>query len=241
MNTWDHLTRQAHQLLTNPRRGQLTPAVTAVQSLHRELPLTPAAICSHLDTADRVLPRLAAYARNNDPNALLMAAVLMRHPLRNIAKMADPDGYCSTDIDARDNATLEIFFTLVRNAADPQMVTTRQLYSQTLTRVLRGRPKAGTPATAYRVDPQSPVLDKPCLDHYNYVAQLLQQALKVEWITALEHQTLVELYLNSGVNKAAAAQALGATEGAIERRAQRAIRKINLKLTQKRTQEGVAA
>ena len=29
MNTWDHLTRQAHQLLTNPRRGQLTPAVTA--------------------------------------------------------------------------------------------------------------------------------------------------------------------------------------------------------------------
>lgn len=238
-NTWDHLANQAHQLLTKPRRGQLTPAVTLVQSLHKELPSTPAAICSHLDTANRVLPTLARYARNNDPNALLMAAVLMRHPLRHIANIADPDGYFSSDRDARDNATLEIFFILIRTAAEPEILTTRLLYSKTLERVLKTRPKAGTPAAAYRLEPQDPALDRACVDNYDHVAQLLQQALKSEWITTLEHQTLVELYLRSGLNKAAAAKALGASEGAVERRAQRAIRKLSDKLN--RTTESVAA
>ena len=59
MNTWDHLADQAHVLLTRPRHGDLTPAVTLIQSLHKQPPHTPAAICAHLDTATTVLPTLA--------------------------------------------------------------------------------------------------------------------------------------------------------------------------------------
>ena len=36
--TWDQLTEQAHHLLTRPRRSDLTPAVTLVQSLHKQPP-----------------------------------------------------------------------------------------------------------------------------------------------------------------------------------------------------------
>ena len=64
MNAWDHLAEQAHRLLTRPGRGDLTPAVTLVQALHRRPPQSPAAICAHLETASTVLPQLARYARS---------------------------------------------------------------------------------------------------------------------------------------------------------------------------------
>jgi hypothetical protein len=228
MNTWDHLTQQAHRLLTRPHRGDLTPAVTLVRSLHPHLPNTPAAICAHLDTATTVLPTLARYARNGDRHALLMAAVLMRHPLRRIAEYADPDGYHSTDRDARDNATLAIFFTLIRTTAEPQILTARYLYAQTLNRTLSSRPRTGTPAAAIRVDPHATVLDRADNGtNYDHTARLLQRAHDHNIITALEHDTLEALYLHSDVYSLhAAAAALGANASAVERRAQRAIKKL---------------
>ncbi|MDO2394841.1 hypothetical protein QRB38_13570 [Mycobacterium avium subsp. hominissuis] len=228
MNTWDHLAENAHRLLTQPRRGDLTPAVTLVQMLHKQPPPSPAAICAHLDTVSTALPQLARYARSGDQHALLMAAVLMRHPLRRIAAMADPDGYRSSDPDARDNDTLRIFFEIIRTAAEPQILTARYLYGQTLKRVLKARPEATSPAAAYRVDPHAAVLDRPDLgaDH-DHTATLLEQARDRRIITALEHDTLRALYLNSDVfSPAAAARALGANVSAVERRAQRAIRKL---------------
>ena len=120
MNTWDHLAEQAHRLLTRPRRADLTPAVTLIRSLHKQAPESPASICAHLETATSVLPQLARYAHSGDRHALLMAAVLMRHPLRRIAEMADPDGYRSSDRDARDNDTLRIFFEIISTAGEPQ-------------------------------------------------------------------------------------------------------------------------
>ncbi len=228
MNTWDHLAEQAHRLLTRPSRGDLTPAVTLVQSLHKQPPHSPAAICAHLETASTALPQLARYARSGDRHALLLAAVLMRHPLRRIADMADPDGYRTTDRDARDNHTLSIFFEIVRTTADPQLLNTRYLYGQTLKRVLKARPAAETPAVAIRVDPHSMVLDRADLgtDH-DHTASLLQQARDRRIITALEHDTLRALYLTSDVfSPSTAARTLGANVSAVERRAQRAIRKL---------------
>jgi hypothetical protein len=228
MNTWDHLAETAHRLLTRPRRGDLTPAVTLVQSLHKQPPPSPAAICAHLETASTALPQLARYARSGDPHALLMAAVLMRHPLRRIAGMADPDGYRTSDPDARDNDTLRIFFEIIRTAAEPQILTSRYLYGQTLKRVLKARPEATSPAVAYRVDPHSAVLDRPDFGtDYDHTVNLLQLARDHRIITALEHDTLRALYLNSDVfSPTAAARTLGANVSAVERRAQRAIRKL---------------
>ena len=228
MNTWDHLADQAHVLLTRPRHGDLTPAVTLIQSLHKQPPHTPAAICAHLDTATTVLPTLARYARSGDRHALLMAAVLLRHPLRRIAELADPDGYLSTDRDARDNDTLAIFFTLIRTAAEPQILTARYLYGQTLKRVLAARPRSGAPAVAIRVDPHAAVLDRADTGiDYDHTAHLLQQARDRAIITALEHETLKALYLHSDVySLPGAALALGANVSAVERRSQRAIRKL---------------
>lgn len=232
MNTWDHLTEQAHRLLTRSRRADLTPAVTLVQSLHPQPPTSPAAICAHLDTASTALPQLARYARSGDRHALLMAAVLMRHPLRRIADMADPDGYRSSDREARDNDTLAIFFEIIRTAGEPQLLTARYLYGQTLKRVLKARPNANTGdyaiRTAYRCDPHSDVLDRADLGtDYDHTANLLQLARDRRIITALEHDTLRTLYLNSDVfSPSAAARTLGANVSAVERRAQRAIRKL---------------
>jgi hypothetical protein len=229
MTAWDQLADQAHRLLTRPHRGDLTPAVTLVQSLHRKPPEAPNAICSHLGTATTVLPTLARYARSGDPHALLMAAVLMRHPLRRIAELADPDGYLSTDRDARDNDTLTIFFTLIRTAAEPHILTARYLYNATLRKVLASRPRTGTPTGAIRVDPHAAILDRT--DHGtddDHTAQLLAQARNRRIITALEYDTLKALYLNSDIfSRTAAAHALGANVGAVERRAQRAIRKLS--------------
>ena len=228
MTIWDRLTEQAHQLLTQPRRGDLTPAVTLTQSLHPQPPHTSAAICAHMDSISTVLPQLARYARSGDRHALLMAAVLMRHPLRRIAEMADPDGYLSTDRDARDNDTLRIFFEIIRTAGDPQLLNSRYLYGQTLKRVLKARPAAESPAVAVRVDPHSVVLDKADLGtDYDHTSTLLQQARDRRIITALEHDTLRALYLTSDVfSPSTAARVLGANVSAVERRAQRAIRKL---------------
>lgn len=228
MTIWDQLAEQAHHLLTRPRRGDLTPAVTLVHSLHPQPPQAPAAICAHMDTASAVLPQLARYARSGDRHALLMAAVLMRHPLRRIAEMADPDGYRSSDRDARDNDTLRIFFELIRTAAEPQILTSRYLYGQTLKRVLKTRPTAASTAVAVRVDPHSTVLDQADLGHdYDHTATLLLQAQDRGIITALEYQTLTAMYLNSDVfSPSTAARTLDSTVGAVERRAQRAIRKL---------------
>jgi hypothetical protein len=227
MNIWDHLTNQAHTLLTQPHRADLTPAVTLVQSLHKQPPTTPAAICAHLDTATTMLPTLARYARHGDRHALLMAAVLMRHPLRRIAEFADPDGYLSTDRDARDNDTLSIFFTLIRTAAEPQILTARYLYGQTLKRVLAVR-RAQHKTAAIRVEPGAAILDRTdTATDYDRAARLLQQARDHKVITALEHDTLKALYLHSDIySPPAAATALGANVGAVERRAQRAIKKL---------------
>lgn len=228
MNTWDHLTEQAHRLLTRSRRADLTPAVTLVQSLHKQPPPSPAAICAHLDTASTALPQLARYARSGDRHALLMAAVLMRHPLRRIADMADPDGYRSTDRDARDNATLAVFFEIIRTAAEPQILNSRYLYNKTLRKTLEARPAPASPAVATRVDPHSETLDRPDFGiDYDHTANLLQLARDRRIITALEHDTLRTLYLNSDVfSPSAAARSLGANVSAVERRAQRAIRKL---------------
>ena len=228
MNTWEHLAEQAHRLLTRARRGDLTPAVTLIQSLHKQPPRSPAAICAHLETATTVLPQLARYARSGDRHALLMAAVLMRHPLRRIAEMADPDGYRSSERDARDNDTLRIFFEIIRTAAEPQILTSRYLYGQTLKRVLKALPGDGSPAVAIRVDPRSALLDRADYGiDYDHTAGLLQLARDRRIITALEHETLKALYLNSDVfSPSSVARAQGANVSAVERRAQRAIRKL---------------
>lgn len=229
MTIWDQLADQAHRLLTRPRRGDLTPAVTLIQSLHPQRPHTANAICAHLPTATTVLPTLARYARSGDPHALLMAAVLMRHPLRRIAELADPDGYLSTDRDARDNDTLTIFFTLIRTAGEPQILTSRYLYNATLRKVMASRPRSGTPASAVRVSPHAPILDRADtgIDE-DHTAHLLAQARDRRIITALEYDTLKALYLNTDVfSPSSAARSLGANVGAIERRAQRAIRKLS--------------
>ena len=229
MTIWDQLADQAHRLLTRPRRSDLTPAVTLVQSLHPHPPQAPNAICAHLPTATTVLPTLARYARSGDQHALLMAAVLMRHPLRRIAELADPDGYLSTDRDARDNDTLSIFFTLIRTAAEPQILTSRYLYNATLRKVMATRPRTGTPASALRVDPHAAILDRT--DHGtddDPTAHLLTQARNRRIITALEYDTLKALYLNTDIfSPTTAARGLRANVGAIERRAQRAIRKLS--------------
>ncbi|WP_249383719.1 hypothetical protein [Mycobacterium sp. DBP42] len=244
MNTWDLLAHQAHALLTRPRRNDLTPAVTLVQSLHKEPPSTPAAICAHLDTADKVLPTLAGYARHGDRHALLMAAVLMRHPLRRIASCADPDGYHSSDRDARDNATLDAFFTLINTATDTRKITTRWLYAHTLYRTLNSRSRTGTPAAAYRVDTHTaqrwtnPHIDPHDNEQHEQVTHILETARTANVITQLEYDTLNTLYLSGEVyDLPAAADTLGAKTGAVERRAQRAI----AKLSRNRRQIAVAA
>lgn len=228
MTIWDQLAEQAHHLLTRPRRGDLTPAVTLVQTLHPRPPHSPDAICTHMDTISTVLPQLARYARSGDRHALLMAAVLMRRPLCRIAEMADPDGYKSSDRDARYNDTLRIFFELIRTAAEPHILTSRYLYGQTLKRVLKARPTAESTAAAYRVEPHSTVLDRPDYgtDH-DHTATVLSQACDRGIITALEYKTLTAMYLTSDVfSPSTAARDLASTVSAVERRAQRAIRKL---------------
>lgn len=228
MTIWDQLAEQAHHLLTRPRRGDLTPAVTLVQTLHPQPPHSPDAICTHMDTISTVLPQLARYARSGDRHALLMAAVLMRRPLCRIADMADPDGYHSTDRDARYNDTLRIFFELLRTAAEPHILTTRYVYNHVLRKALATRPQANSPAAAHRVDPHSAILDRADYGtDRDHTATVLQLACDRGIITALEFKTLTAMYLNSDVfSPSTAARDLSSTVSAVERRAQRAIRKL---------------
>ncbi|SIJ21549.1 Uncharacterised protein [Mycobacteroides abscessus subsp. abscessus] len=229
MNVWDHLTSQAHTLLTGTAHRDLTPSVKLVQGLHPHPPATPAAICSHLDTASTVLPELTQYAQSGDPHALLLAAVLMRNPLRKIAEFADPDGYHSSDYDARHQDTLAIFFTLIRSAAEPQLINARYLWAQMLKRTITARPKTGSPAVAIRLDPSTPIFDQPDYGPDDHTSAMLDTARERGIITALEHTTLKALYLSSGAfDLHAASLALGAKATAVERRAQRAIRKLAL-------------
>lgn len=229
MYIWDSLTAQAHALLTSHKN--LSPSVKLVQSLHDQLPATPAAICSHMDCVSKVLPELAQQARDGDPRALLLAAVLMRAPLRKIAHFADPEGYHSSDFDVCHGETLTIFFEQIRRA-DPQILNARYLYGQTLKRVLGGRPRTGTPAAAERVDPQSALAEYlfervdngPEGSNLSYV---LKSAVDKKVITPLDHLTLTTLYLSFGrysLNEAA--DELDAKPKSVERRAQRAMRKL---------------
>lgn len=241
MHLWDSLTAQAHALLTSHKH--LTPSVKLVQSLHAQPPATAAAICSHLDTASKVLPELAQQAHDGDPHALLLAAVLMRGPLRKIAQFADPEGYLTSDFDVCHNETLVIFFGLMRSK-DPQFLNSRYLYSQTLKQVLAGRPRTGTPAVAYRIDPHSedadflfevgsrasgvrPVGAAEAEHDENNLAYILKSAVDKKLITPLDHQTLTALYLSFGrYSLKEAAVELDAKPKAVERRAQRAMRKL---------------
>lgn len=227
MTIWDKLTDQAHALLTTTRRANITPAVALVRTLHPTPPSTPDAICSHLGTATTVLPTLARYANQGDRHALLMAAVLMRHPLRKIAGYADPDGYHSSDYDARDNYTLAVFFNLIRTASEPQVLTSKYLYNFTLKGVLKTHLETGSPAAAVRLSPEHPALDRADHGTDHHAGDLLDKAYARGVITPLEYRSLQARYLHSGVfNLQAAANTLGANAGAVERRCQRAIKKL---------------
>lgn len=226
-NIWDHIAAQAHRLLTSSRPRDLTPAVVLVRSLHPTPPATPAAVCAHLDTATTVLPALARHAAAGDRHALLMAAALMRHPLRRIADMADPDAYYDSDRDARDNDTLTTFFTVIRTCAEPHILTARYLYGAVLRRTLAAR-QTGHTTAAIRLEPGSPILDRTDHGpHHNHTAALLDTARDTAVITPLEHTTLTALYLHANVlDPTAAAVTLNASPCAVARRAQRAIRKL---------------
>lgn len=229
MNLWDSLTHQAYNLLTRARPQNLTPSVVLVQSLHKAPITTPSGICSRLADAPNVLPALARHARQGDRHALLMAAVLMRYRLRRIAELAAPEGFDNDDPGIRANDTLEIFFTLLRSAAEPEILTERYIWGNMLRTTLAKRPKAGTFEAAIPTDPQSTIFDRPDYGpDDNPTAAMLQTARDRNVITELEHHTLHVMYLHTGVfNLHAAAHTLDAKATAVERRAQRAIKKIS--------------
>ncbi len=226
-STWTDLTDRAHALITRPSRRELTPAVTLMQSLHPQLPETPAAIRAHLEPGSAALSTLASYTHSGDPHALLMAAVIMRHSLRRISNLADPDGYRSTDQATRINDTLAVFFTVIRTS-DPQMITPRYLYWQTLKKVMAARPQ--NPAAApVRLAPDDRILDSvdAGAPESTKAGAILDQAHAGKVITTLEYKTLKALYINADrYSLPTAAATLGARTGAVERRAQRAIRKL---------------
>lgn len=227
-HTWNDLTTAAHALIVRPSRRDLTPAVTLMQSLHRQTPATPEAICSHLEPGSKALASLAAYAQSGDRHALLMAAVIMRHSLRRISGCADPDGYRSTDAETRANDTLAAFFSVIRTAADTRLITPKYLYWQTLKRVIATRPQGST-GVPLRVSPDDHRLDSVDVGapEAAKASEVLAQARAGGVITALEYETLKALYINvDRYSLACAATELGARPGAVERRAQRAIRKL---------------
>jgi len=78
-------------------------------------------------------------------------------------------------------------------------------------------------------DPHAPIFDHAVTepDCHAQAAQLLDHARTHHVITALEHRTLTVLYLQGIGSLTVAAHTLNASASAIERRAQRAIRKLN--------------
>lgn len=223
MDVLDTLTTQALSLLTSTRRDARTPAVRLARSLHPTPPLYPGGVRSRLDDVPHVLPALARHAQAGDRHALLLAAVFMRDQLRATAARV-----VAADIDDALSETLAATFDLLRAAAEPEVLTPRLVAAHTAKR-LHAR-FSGQNATL-PCDPHATVFDQPATSQPDDAArpteQLLADARAQRVITALEHLTLTELYLSTGTaSPATAAQALCATSSAIERRAQRAIRKL---------------
>ncbi|WP_204810524.1 hypothetical protein [Mycobacterium riyadhense] len=216
-DVWDALLAQAHALLTSPRRVDSTPAVRLARSLHTAPPSAPAAVRAHLHDAPHVLPALARYAQTGrDRHALLMAAVLMRDRLRAIA-----GGQDSTD-------TLAVFWTLIRTAAEPDTLTEQSVAHQLAKRLHALIHRPAPPVVIEPHDPHAAVFDQAPTepDRHAQAAQLLEDARAHRVITALEHRTLTVLYLQGIGSLTVAAHTLDANTRAIERRAQRAIRKL---------------
>ena len=179
-----------------------------------------------MDDVPHVLPALARHAQAGDRHALLLAAVFMRDQLRATASNAARA--VAADIEDVLSETLAATFDLLRTAAEPDVLTPRLVAAHTAKR-LHAR-FSGQNATV-PCDPHAPVFDQPTTsqpdDGARPTEQLLADARAQHVITALEHRTLTELYLSaSTASPATAAQTLCATTSAIERRAQRAIRKL---------------
>jgi hypothetical protein len=162
-----------------------------------------------------VLPALARHAQSGDRYALLIAAVLLRDLLRTIAHRTA--GLRGDDIAERTDDALALVFALLRAAAEPDTLTEPLIAAQ-LSKQLQRRHSG--PDDAILVDPHAQVLDRPSNDPPRDTAQqLLADARDHHVITALEYQTLAVLYLQRPGS-------LHASTSAVERRAQRAIRKL---------------
>ncbi|AFV14926.1 hypothetical protein OEM_p200030 (plasmid) [Mycobacterium intracellulare subsp. yongonense 05-1390] len=218
MDVLDALTTQAHTLLTCDNRStSRSPSVQLARSVHATPPAIPADVRSHLRGAPHVLPALARHAQAGDRYALLIAAVFLRDLLRTIALRAA--GLRGDDIAERTDDALALVFTLLRSAAEPDTLTEPLIAAQ-LSKQLQRRHSG--PDAAVLVDPHAPVLDRPSSDldqDRDAARQLLADARDHHVITALEYQTLAVLYLQRPGT-------LHATHSAVERRAQRAIRKL---------------
>lgn len=218
MDVLDALTAHAYTLLTSSnRRANRTPSVRLARSVHATPPAIPADVRSHLRDAPHVLPALARHAQTGDRYALLIAAVLLRDLLRALAqRAAGPSG---DDIDECTDDALALVFTLLRGAAEPDTLTEPVIAAQLAKRLQR---RHSGPDAAVPVDPHAAVLDRPSNDadpHRDAALHLLADARAHHVITALEYQTLAVLYLQRPGT-------LHATTSAVERRAQRAIRKL---------------
>lgn len=217
MDALDALTAQAHTLLiSSNRRTEWPPSVLLARSVHTTPPANPAGVRSHLRDAPHVLPALARHAQAGDRYALLLAAVFTRDLLRTIAqRCADSPG----DADERIEDALVLVFALLRAAAEPDTLTEAVIAAQVAKRLQR---RHSGPDAVVSVDPHAAVFDRPMPEpdqHRHAALHLLADARAHHVITALEHQTLAVLYLQRPGT-------LHATTSAVERRAQRAIRKL---------------
>lgn len=218
MDVLDALAAQAHTLLTSDNRSPgRSPSVRLARSVHTTPPASPAAVRSHLRDTPHVLPALARHAQAGDRYALLIAAVFLRDLLRTIAhRAAGPGG---DDIAERLDDALALTFTLLRGSTEPDTLTAPVIAAQ-LAKQLQRR-HSGTDA-AVLVDPHAPVLDRASIEadqHRDTAQHLLSDAHAHHVITALEYQTLAVLYLQRPGT-------LHASTSAVERRVQRAIRKL---------------
>jgi DNA-directed RNA polymerase specialized sigma24 family protein len=214
----DALTKETYDLLISPNRAESTAAIGLIRTLHPQPPSSPAAIIGHLADSPAglaALPALARYAQTGDRHALLIATVLMRDRLRAFATASDHDGI---DI-------LTAFWTLLRTAAEPNTLTELSITHQLAKRLQRHQ----AAVVVEPHDPHAAVFDQAAteLDCHTQAAQLLDHARTHNVITDLEYRTLTVLYLQGIGSLTVAAQILGANASAIERRAQRAIHKLN--------------
>jgi DNA-directed RNA polymerase specialized sigma24 family protein len=150
----------------------------------------------------------------------------MCNRLRAIATHTGPDGYLPCGSEERTEETLAAFFALLRAVAEPETLTERSIAAHIVRRL--HAPTRG-PDAAVPFDPHAPVFDQALTepDQHTQAAQLLEQARDGRVISALEYQTLTVLYLQAHTfNPRAAAHTLHASPSAVERRAQRAIKKL---------------